>query len=72
MVCIDTFNSIDNVRYDVSGSQVICKVQMQDGTMKKGIANVEERINVFGYFIPLIEDAKISALENALLNAMAV
>lgn len=72
MVCIDTYNSIDNVRYDVSESQVICKVHMQDGTMKEGIANVEERINVFGYFIPDIEDAKISALENALLNTRAV
>lgn len=72
MVCIDTYNSIDNVRYDVSESQVICKVHMQDGTMKEGIANVEERINVFGYFIPDIEDAKISALENALLNTKAV
>ena len=72
MVCIDTYNSIDNVRYVVSESQVICKVHMQDGTMKEGIANVEERINVFGYFIPDIEDAKISALENALLNTKAV
>lgn len=72
MVYVDTYNSIDNVQYIVSESQVICKVHMQDGAIKEGLANAKERINVFGYFIPDIEDAKICALENALLNTRAV
>ena len=66
MFHVDTYNSVDNVVYDVSETKVICTVHMQDGTRKEGIADVKERINVFGYFIPDIKDAKITAFEKAL------
>lgn len=65
---INNYNNVNNVEYNISDTEVFCILNMKDGTIKEGSALLEEKFNVYGYYIKDIKEAKLNAFENALLH----